>query len=348
MLPPGLYEATFEPKSEHTANADLLFGDWVMRCEQRTLDDIRALGGNGAADERRFATAARVSEINLGAYRNFVQPMVRALCPPAAAACLRQLHPLRLQYEMFAGPNPFVEPLAATAKIVRENRKPVGDDNPFLKAQETISGQIVGTLDAWRDIRDSWQEWAFLLIYGSPMLQAAVGIDQTSAAPLRKAGKSALHRELLQARIGEIKSRIGVGGLQECAVRGLIYVGLAKGSVDERGVHALRRLRLMDDRPRMTLSQFKAMAREQFFMLLLDPEAALAAIPHLLPPGTEDRRKAFAAIRSVLSASGEITGGAAERLALVARLFGVEAAVAASPSPPVQAEKVKGTKAKAS
>src|SRR5262249_10835954 len=63
--PPGLYEAVFEAKTADTINPDLAGGNWVMRCEARTLDDIRALGGNDAADERRFATAARVSEINL-------------------------------------------------------------------------------------------------------------------------------------------------------------------------------------------------------------------------------------------------------------------------------------------
>jgi Protein of unknown function (DUF3141) len=42
-----------------------------MRCEERTLDDIRALGGNDAEDERRFAAAAKVSEINLALYRTF-------------------------------------------------------------------------------------------------------------------------------------------------------------------------------------------------------------------------------------------------------------------------------------
>ena len=78
VLPPGLYEATFEAKTEGTQNPDLASGDWVMRCEARTLDDIRALGGNDAADERRFATAARVSEINLALYRAFMQPAVRA------------------------------------------------------------------------------------------------------------------------------------------------------------------------------------------------------------------------------------------------------------------------------
>src|SRR5262249_28704050 len=77
VLPPGLYEAKFEAKGADTASPDLVAGQWVMRCEPRTLDDIRALGGNDAADERRFATAARVSEINLALYRTFVQPWVR-------------------------------------------------------------------------------------------------------------------------------------------------------------------------------------------------------------------------------------------------------------------------------
>ena len=78
-LPPGLYEAILEPKTESISGADLVTGDWLMRCEARTLDDIRALGCNDAADERRFATAARISDINLALYRTFAQPAVRAL-----------------------------------------------------------------------------------------------------------------------------------------------------------------------------------------------------------------------------------------------------------------------------
>ncbi|MBO0712438.1 MAG: DUF3141 domain-containing protein, partial [Acetobacteraceae bacterium] len=59
VLPPGLYEAVFTPKTDGIVNPDLVTGEWIMRCEQRTLDDIRALGGNDADDERRFATVAR-------------------------------------------------------------------------------------------------------------------------------------------------------------------------------------------------------------------------------------------------------------------------------------------------
>ncbi|MBB3656786.1 hypothetical protein FHX15_002014 [Rhizobium sp. BK650] len=61
-LPPGLYEAIFEAKTDATVGGDLVEGDWIMRCEERTLDDIRALGCNNAADDRRFATVAKVSE----------------------------------------------------------------------------------------------------------------------------------------------------------------------------------------------------------------------------------------------------------------------------------------------
>ena len=58
-----------KPKGEAIDNPELVTGEWVMRCEARTLDDIRALGGNDLEDERRFATAARLSEINLALYR---------------------------------------------------------------------------------------------------------------------------------------------------------------------------------------------------------------------------------------------------------------------------------------
>ena len=43
-----------------------------------------------AADERRFATAARVSEINLALYRTFAQPFVRTVANSAIADWMAQ------------------------------------------------------------------------------------------------------------------------------------------------------------------------------------------------------------------------------------------------------------------
>jgi hypothetical protein len=129
---------------------------------------------------------------------------------------------------------------------------------------------------------------------------------------------------LLRERIAEIKSRISIGGLREAAARAAIYVGMARGGTDERGLAAVRRLRLSQPGERLTLAQFKAMVREQYFMLLIDPEAALAAIPAMLPQDAEERRSAFAAVRQVLAARGEIGGESTERLERIRQLFGVD------------------------
>ena len=323
VLPPGLYEATFEARGTDTLNDELAVGQWVMRCEARTLDDIRAMGGNSPEDERRFETAKRVSEKNLEAYRKYMQPWVKSMVTPQMAELMHKWHPLRLQYEMFSSQNPLMKGIENAAETAREERKSVAKDNPFLEFQETVSKQIVSSLDQWRDSQEALSEAMFLAIYGSPALQSAVGVDSNSA-PSRRRDMDPKHRALLEARIAELKSKIASGGLREAGIRALLYVGSARGMVDERSLEALRRMRQTDESARLTLGEFKMLVREQFFMLLLDREAALAAIPKLLPDNMEERRKAFAAIEEVLSASAGISGEVAKRLRQVAGLFGLE------------------------
>jgi pimeloyl-ACP methyl ester carboxylesterase len=330
-LPPGLYEAVFEPKTDSIHGADLVTGDWIMRCETRTLDDIRALGGNSAADDRCFATAARISEVNLALYRTFAQPVVRALVPASLADTLRQMHPLRVQYEMFSNANPFMAPIAGLAEEVRKNRRPVAPDNPFIATQENVSKQIVGALDGWRDFIEAVAERTFLTVYGSPALQAALGIDPADTRPLRKPAKNKLYRELIEKRIAELKSHIPLGGLREAVIRALIYVNLGRGSVDERGFETVRRLRnRYGDLP---LSEFKTLVRDQFAMLLIDEKAALAAVPSLLPADAAIRREGFNAIRQVMVACGETSAEDEKRLSEIGRLFGIGEDSAAIPFP---------------
>ena len=320
-LPPGLYEAVFKSKSGDTANPDLVSGDWIMRCEARTLDDIRALGGNDATDERRFATAARVSEINLALYRTFAQPLVRALVNPSLAEQMQQLHPSRLQYELFSNANPIMAPLAAMAEQVRSNRKPAAQDNPFNAVQEIASRQIVAAFEAWRNFSETLAERTFLAMYGSPALQAAVGIDPATTRSLRKAPKDPMHQELVQTRITELKSRIPVGGLREAMVRSLLYVGMKRAAVDERGFEAIRRIRR--NYSEIPLSAFKMLVREQFHMLLVDTEAALAAIPSMLPADTDKRVKAIELIKQVMNARNELSAEEQERMQRIIQLYGV-------------------------
>jgi len=347
LLPPGLYEAVFEAKGEQTANPELASGNWVMRCEARTLDDIRALGRNDAADDRRFAAAARVSDINLALYRSFVQPVVRAMVTPVTAMAMKELHPLRLQYELFSDANPWMAAVKAMARQVRESREAPTDDNSLLEMQAAVSDRIVAGLDTWRDLRDRASEWLFLSFYGSPLLQAAMGIDPADTRPLRRAGKSTLHRALVEARIRELRSEIATGGLREGFVRATLYAGVPRAALDERGVEAMRRLRGVDcGGPPLTLAEFKAMVRKQFFLLLIDEEAAIAALPQLLPKAPEARRTAFHWLRQVLSARGDIVGEVAVRLRRIAGCFGVDPDAADDWSgPPPKRMRMEGTKA---
>jgi pimeloyl-ACP methyl ester carboxylesterase len=323
VLPPGLYEATFEARGAETPNEELAVGQWVMRCEARTLDNIRAMGGNSAEDERRFETAKRVSEINLAAYQKYLQPFIKSMVTPQMAEMMRNWHPLRVQYEAFSSEKPWMKAVKSAADTTREERKPVGKDNPFLAFQEKVSKQIVSSLDQWRESQEALSEAMFLAVYGSPALQAAVGID-SRATPTRRREMDSEYRARLQARTAELKSKIGSGGLREAGIRALLYIGSARGMVDERSLEALRRLRQADESARMTLAEFKMLVREQFFMLLLDREAALAAIPRLVPESIDERSRAFAVIEEVLSASAGISGEVAKRLMQVASLFGLE------------------------
>ncbi len=319
-LPPGLYEAVIEPRPEDAVDSD--HGAWIMRCEARTLDDIRALGGNDIEDERRFAAVDRLSQANAALYRTFMQPVVRAFTNPQLAELTRQLHPLRLQYEFFSNANLMMAPVATLADQVRRNRQAAAPDNPYVKLQQNVSRQIVAALDTWREASEAFAEKTFMALYSSPLLQAALGVDPASSQPQRKAAKSEIHQALKEKQIAELKSQIAIGGLREATIRGLLYAGMARKSVDERGFDVVRRARKAYTD--LSLSAFKKIVREQFYMLLIDQEAALAAIPEMLPNDFGARRQALDLIAEVLEARGEYAPEDRERMQRVVALFGVE------------------------
>src|SRR6185312_6378947 len=323
-LPPGLYEAVFEKRTEGDSNPDLVTGDWIMRCEARTLDDLRALGGNDAEDERRFEAATKLSEINLALYRTFTQPLVRLFANPRTVEMMHDLHPLRLQYEFFSDNNPAMGWVKRLANDVRKDRKTASPDNPYLQMQNTASEQIATALDVWRDFSEAVAERTFLSIYGSPLLQVSLGLDPQSGTARRKAPKSVVHRQLIQSRVDELKSRIPIGGIREAIVRSVLYVGAARASVDERAFESVRRLRDNNPEKILSLPEFKKMIRDQFLMLIIDQEASLAAISSMLPADGAEKLAALSLTKDILNVRGPPTGTAAERLAQIETLFAHE------------------------
>ena len=322
LMPPGLYEAVITGMDENVENPKLVQGGYLFGLESRTLDDIRKLGGNTPEDDLAFATAARVSEITQGAYATLMRPAVRAMVTETSAQLIRRSHPNRLRFEMFADENPLMQPVASWAEAVRGNRSPVSPDNPFLAYERMMSDMISSGLEMWGKARDVAAETFFFNAYGSPFLQAMVGLRADETATSRHIGRDVAREAAAKQAALDLEQRIDQGGLIEAAVRALIYVRLPEGKVDERGFAALKQISAeLPAAKRVGLSRFKEIVKEQYLILLVDAERAIAALPKLLPGNRRRCEEALALVRRVLAARGELLEDGRRRLERVEAVF---------------------------
>ena len=322
LAPPGLYEAVITEVEPDSENPNLINSRFLFRLEKRTLNDIRALGANSPEDDLRFAAAERLSKINLSVYRTFAQRTVRAASTKASGEALRRIHPNRLRFALFSDRNPMLRPIAATAAAIRARRMPVASDNPFRAWEAAMSSLIVKSLEAYGNVRDALTEAIFLATYGSPLVQAMVGLSREDLSSGRSVERD-LVREADEARLrSQLEQRFEVGKQAEAEMRALIYVNLPNGSMDERSFSMARSFHdahLPEER--LSIGTIKQMIREQFLLVTLDEERAIEAIPKLLPKNPAKRRAALEAVHSVVNARGSLPKEAQRRLERVDALF---------------------------
>jgi pimeloyl-ACP methyl ester carboxylesterase len=322
LMPPGLYEAVITGIDEAVENPQLVQGNYLFSLESRTLDDIRKLGGNSPEDDRAFAAAARVSEINQGVYSTLMRPAVRAMVTETSAELTRRSHPNRLRFEIFADDNPFMRPVADWAEKVRENRQTVSPNNPFLACERMVSDMITGGLEMWGKARDAATEAFFFNTYGSPIVQAMVGLRADETSVSRSIGRDVAREAAAKEATVHLEQQIDQGGLIEAAVRALIYVRLPEGTADERGFAALKQISAeLPAAKRVGFARFKEIVKEQYLILLLDPERAIAALPKLLPGNRRQCDEALALVRRVLDARGALPEEGRRRLARIEAVF---------------------------
>jgi hypothetical protein len=234
--------------------------------------------------------------------------------------------------------NPAMQTVKMLAETIRTNRKPVSSDNPLLAMERMASDWIIGSLDAVAAARDTMEEQVFLTTYGSPWLQALMGFGPDAAGTLKRADHDVL-REATEARLrADLETRFEAGGLAEAVIRALVYIRLPEQSIDERGFTVAKAVR--EARPaglRLSQPQLKALFRDQFLLLTMDPERAVRALPGLLPPDVSLREAALADIRRVLNASGRMSPEAGRRLAAIEAVFGIGAQAVPIQAAPIQA-----------
>jgi len=333
LMPPGLYEAVITGIDETVENRELLQGNYLFSLEARKLDDIRRLGGNTAEDDRAFAAVARLSEITQGLYSTLMRPAARAIVTEQSAELMRRSHPNRLRFAMFADENPFMRPVTDLADAVRRDRRPVRPDNPFLAFEHMVSDMIANGLEMWGQARDAATEAFFFNTYGSPLLQAMVGLRADETSVSRRIGRDVAREAAAKEAAAHLEQSIGQGGLIESAVRALIYVRLPEGKVDDRGFAALKQISAeLPAAKRVGLARFKEIVKEQYLMLLLDAERAITALPKLLPSNRRQCEEALALVRRVLAARGDLPEEGRRRLERIEAMF-------AGPPPEVGREK---------
>jgi hypothetical protein len=323
-LPPGLHEMVIAPRPANVSATGFVTGDWIARFETRTLDDIRALGRNSPDDDRAFAAVARLSELNLSLYRSFMQPFVRAVASQPMADLTNVMNPLRLSYTMFADRNPWMKGMRLLAESVTAARRPVTADNPFVELQTKASTQIMTALDSYRDARDKLQEQIFFGFYGSPFVQALLGVSKdTVVRPVPDTSPEKLAAR--KAQTAAYVAKLETGGFDEALTRAVIYVLAANRTLDQRCALALNvaRQQLMH----LSLAAFKVMVRDQFFVLQLQPERAIEVLASLLPK-VGDRTDLLKQVRMIASAGDPLTAAEEERLSRLAQVLAVPIAKA--------------------
>ena len=299
-LPPGLYEMLIDETRTRDAGTEHEHEEYEVRFQARTIQDIRALD-DGPEDERAFATAARISEINEGLYDTFVRPFVRPWGNDLVAAWLRLMHPQRFWRLALSDLNPAMWPVRLAADLVRTDRRPVSEDNPLRSAERVVSEQIVSGLNAYRDMRDNWMEQLFYSIYELPAARAIGGIAGPYADSAKPRARNQELDALLQRNLEQVSSEAERGGTPEAILRVLAACTQVGGGVDVRTARLAEVARHQhDELKKLSHQQIKEIVRKQALLVRFNRERAMESLPKLLPTSKE-RDDVIAFVRELVS-----------------------------------------------
>ena len=285
-LPPGLYEMVIEERPKHAGPLDIERDTYTVRFETRTVDDIRARTPTAAAGRRCSAQSTRFPRGRNGFTNRLCGPVVRALSGEATAELLRWLHPLRVRQYLLSDAIPSLAMLPLVAQQVRQHRHPAPEDNAFLQLEHAVSKQIVAALNYCRDLRDNWVEQMV-----KARLRAIGPRSDLSARSRRLMSKPRRPpTEQAKAELAALRGKFEQGGFPEAVARMLIAVMKQRGAIDRRSFMIAHELsEQQPDKPELSEADLHSLVAEQALLMQLDPEAALKALPRLLPSAGRPR-----------------------------------------------------------
>ncbi|MGE5239332.1 MAG: DUF3141 domain-containing protein [Chloroflexota bacterium] len=292
-LPPGLYGM----KIIESKGDDGKIRYDVEFIEHRLEEIVGRLNRLKRADEKPFEAVAALSEFNQRAYELFAQPLVQALSNEASATLGRDFHPLRFQRWVFSDENPWLWWLRPAAEVVKEQRQPVGPDQPFRRAERMVSDLLSASFDLYRDIRDAVSEALFFQVYGAMFL---LYMEDKHEAKEAEVSKLQDPRELPFVR--DALASIAEGGYPEALTRvGALLarrgqpIPLSRIELKEELMEEYRDL--LPDIPR---DQMRRIRGEQEIIIRYESDKALETLPQLLK-AKGDRVRLLTLVDRVLS-----------------------------------------------
>ena len=140
LMPPGLYEAVITGIDENCRKPEAGAGQLPVhpgdpQTRRHPCTRRQQRRGRSRLRHRRAGFRSQSGALQHASAAGRARDGDRNELPSACGA----VHPNRLRFEMFADENPLMRPVANWAEAVRENRRPVRPDNPFLAFERTMS-----------------------------------------------------------------------------------------------------------------------------------------------------------------------------------------------------------------
>jgi len=148
--------------------------------------------------------------------------------------------------------------------------------------------------------RDHLVEQTFFGFYGSSFVQALLGINNDTM--VRPLPSMSLEKQTEQkSRMGAYAAKLQTGGFDEALTRAVLYVVGADRMFDQRCVWALTVMR--QKFMHLSPAEFKALVRDQFFVLQLEPKRAVDVLASLVAE-IDVRKELLKQVEAIVSADG--------------------------------------------
>jgi pimeloyl-ACP methyl ester carboxylesterase len=293
-LAPGLYEMIIDEQIGEGVDAHFL-----VSFTERTMSDLSRVDDT-RDDESHFGAISRLSDLACETYDMVARPIVQASISQQTAEAMRKAHPCRTSRKVFSDENPLMSIAREQAEKAEKERKPADPANPFLALEKIWADSVIQALDFYRDVRDAAYELSFFSIYGSPWMKS-LGASHAWTRTNVDAKELAHLPEVEAILLG-----VDRGGFEVAVIRMMILMAQSRGGVRRDRLERSSKM-LSHDEPFAALGADKrsALIREQSIIVEFAPDAAIEALPLLLPEKA-DRQRAIDMVEYVAGAVEEM------------------------------------------